>query len=427
LNNIKAADYRLFALKDGNNNMKFDILSESIAFADSIIHLSPLPIKDIMELFPDTTTRKNVTIKKPKPTRGKTFKPKPVVHKKDTIKQDSLKILPHKKYGEIQSLFLFQELSTKQFLKDYKRVSKEMLRYVMNLPLRKQDTIQMSLLDSVVHKNWLLQENHMIGDTIDFWLTDSSLVDQETLRIAAQLPVSDSTGIIYLKRDTFDFKFSTKEVKKKKKEKPVLPKLHLKINVAPGSQFDLNNFIQFEGDNPVKSFNTSFIQLFRMEDTIPKAVKFTLKKDSLNTRKFRMINKWEDGADYKLKIFPGAFKDIYGLSPDTTLIKFKAQKADYYGKFIITLDSVSGPMIVQILQKEKLILQKFISHSGQLTFDYIIPGKYKIKCIFDRNGNKIWDTGNYLKKLEPEKVKYWWKEEDVRSGFDVEVQISCKD
>jgi viroplasmin and RNaseH domain-containing protein len=84
-------------------------------------------------------------------------------------------------------------------------------------------------------------------------------------------------------------------------------------------------------------------------------------------------------------------------------------------------------MIVQILQKDKLITQKFISHSGQLTYDYILPGKYRIKCIFDRNGNKKWDTGNYLKKLEPEKVKFWWKEEDVRSGFDVEVQISCKD
>ena len=52
LNNLQAADYRLFALKDGNSNMKFDLPSESIAFADSIIHLSPLPIKDIMELFP---------------------------------------------------------------------------------------------------------------------------------------------------------------------------------------------------------------------------------------------------------------------------------------------------------------------------------------------------------------------------------------
>ncbi len=425
LNNLKASDYRLFALKDANNNMKFDLLSESIAFADSIIHLSPLPMKDIVELFPDTT-RKNVSIKKPRSIKGKTIKAKPVVHK-DTLKLDSLKILPHKKYGQIQSLFLFQELSTKQFLRDYKRITKETLRFVMNLPLRKQDTISITLLDSILYKDLFIQENYTIGDTIDFWIKDSTLIHREIIKIAAKIPFSDSIGNIYLKRDTFDFKFAFKEVKKKKKEKPVLPKLNLKCNAVPGAAFDLNNFIQIEAANPVQSFNTSFIQLFVMVDTIPKAVKYVLRKDSLNTRKFLIINKWEEGSDYRLKIFPGAFKDIYGLNPDTTLIKFKAQKADYYGKFIITLDSVTGPMIVQILQKDKLIAQKFISHSGQLTYDYIIPGKYKIKYIFDKNGNKKWDTGIYLKKLEPEKVKFWWKEEDVRSGFDVEIQISCKD
>ena len=139
-----------------------------------------------------------------------------------------------------------------------------------------------------------------------------------------------------------------------------------------------------------------------------------------------MNNKWEESSDYRLKIFPGSFTDIYGLHPDTILLRFKTQKEDYYGKFIITLDSVSMPMIVQILQKDKLLGQKYISKSGQLNFDYMFPGRYKIKYIYDRNGNKKWDTGNYLKKLQPEKVNFWWKDEDVRSGFDVEVQINCK-
>jgi hypothetical protein len=282
-------------------------------------------------------------------------------------------------------------------------------------------------VDSLNSRSWFLRENHFIGDTIDFWITDTSLIHKENLKIVMSFPASDSIGKIYSKRDSFDFKFIVKEVKKKKKEKPVPPKLHLKINASAGSSFDLNKFIEIDADKPVNSFNSSFIGLYRMEDTIPKPVKFVLKKDSLNARIFNIINKWEESTDYRLKIFPGAFTDIYGMTIDTTLVRFKTQKSEYYGKFIVTLDSVSMDMIVQILEKDRLLTQKYISHNGTLTFDYLLPGRYIIKYIFDRNGNKKWDTGNYLKKIQPEKVKFWWREEDLRSGFDVELQISCKE
>jgi uncharacterized protein (DUF2141 family) len=427
LNNLKEGDYRLFALKDGNNNMKFDIISESIAFDDSIIHLKPKPIQDIMELFPDTSHKATVP-KKAKPVKIKLIKSKPVI-RKDTVKIDSLKLRPKRRYGEIHYLFMFQELNPRQYLKDYKRVSKEMLRIIMNLPLRKEDIISLQPTDSVIRKSWLLTENHRGGDTIDYWITDTTLIHKETLRIAMSFPASDSTGKIYAKKDTLDFKFITKEPKKKKKdkEKPVAAKLHLKINAASSGLFDLNNLIEFEADKPVQSIDPSFIELYKMEDSIPKLLKFNIRKDSLTERKFYITNKMEESADYRLKVFPGSFIDIYGERQDTALIRFKTQKFDYYGQLIVSLDSVSMNMIVQVFQKDKLIAQKNISHNGKLTFEYMLPGKYKIKYIFDRNGNNKWDTGNYLKKLQPERVKFWWKEEEVRSGFDVEIQISGKE
>jgi uncharacterized protein (DUF2141 family) len=425
LDNLKEGNYRLFALKDGNSNMKFDLVSESIAFDDSAFHLKPEPIKDILELFPDTARKINAN-KSPKAGKGKIFKSKQVIHK-DTLRIDSLKLIPKKKYGEIKSLFMFQELGTRQYLKEYKRISKEVILLVMNLPVRKQDTIFMEMLDTIPYKSWILAENHIIGDSIDYWITDTNLVRKEDLKVALKLPVSDSTGNIYLKKDTLDFKFISKEPKKKKQEKPVRPKLGLKMNASSGGLFDLNHQIEIEADKPIQSFNPSYIELYKMDDTIARTVKFTIKKDSLNIRKFHISNKWDESTDYRLKIFPAAFKDIYGINADTTLIRFKTQKADYYGKFILTLDSVSMNIVVQIMQKDKPIAQKHINHKGQLVFDYLIPGKYKIKYIFDRNGNNKWDTGNYLKKLQPEKVKFWWREEDLRSGFDVELQINCKD
>jgi hypothetical protein len=53
-------------------------------------------------------------------------------------------------------------------------------------------------------------------------------------------------------------------------------------------------------------------------------------------------------------------------------------------------------------------------------FDYLTPNKYKLKAIYDRNRNKIWDTGNFAKKLQPEKVIFYLKALSVRSNWELE-------
>ena len=58
--------------------------------------------------------------------------------------------------------------------------------------------------------------------------------------------------------------------------------------------------------------------------------------------------------------------------------------------------------------------------SGKVKFEYLLPGKYKIKIIKDRNHNGKWDTGNYRLKLQPEEVVYFPKEIEIRANWDVE-------
>lgn len=51
-----------------------------------------------------------------------------------------------------------------------------------------------------------------------------------------------------------------------------------------------------------------------------------------------------------------------------------------------------------------------------------------MRVIFDTNGNKVYDTGNYLKKIQPEIVKHSEKEvEEVRAGWDLETSFTLKD
>jgi len=54
-----------------------------------------------------------------------------------------------------------------------------------------------------------------------------------------------------------------------------------------------------------------------------------------------------------------------------------------------------------------------------LRFEFITPGKYLIRVIYDRNENRIWDTGNYLEGLKPEEIIYFSEVLDVRPNWDI--------
>ena len=53
------------------------------------------------------------------------------------------------------------------------------------------------------------------------------------------------------------------------------------------------------------------------------------------------------------------------------------------------------------------------------SFELLSPGKYVVRLIEDINQNREWDTGNYLEKIQPEKVIYYWKEIDLRANWDI--------
>ncbi|MDA9360724.1 hypothetical protein N9R15_02965, partial [Flavobacteriaceae bacterium] len=58
------------------------------------------------------------------------------------------------------------------------------------------------------------------------------------------------------------------------------------------------------------------------------------------------------------------------------------------------------------------------SENNRYTFDYLLPGTYGVRLIKDRNNNQQWDTGNYLKKIQPEEVIYMDGEIDLRANWD---------
>ena len=68
---------------------------------------------------------------------------------------------------------------------------------------------------------------------------------------------------------------------------------------------------------------------------------------------------------------------------------------------------------------ENVVYENF-SEKNKKNIKYLLPGTYKARIIMDSNVNKKWDTGDYFKKLQPEKVLYFHEDVIIRANWDTE-------
>jgi uncharacterized protein (DUF2141 family) len=94
-----------------------------------------------------------------------------------------------------------------------------------------------------------------------------------------------------------------------------------------------------------------------------------------------------------------------------------------YGKFAVTV-SLKGkncPVIIQLITEKGLVLdQQITSTDRKIDFGLLPPAKYGLKAIIDSNANGRWDTGEFIKKIQPEKVLVHPKLFEVRTNWELE-------
>ena len=85
------------------------------------------------------------------------------------------------------------------------------------------------------------------------------------------------------------------------------------------------------------------------------------------------------------------------------------------------ITNYNASCIFQLLQNDKIINSYSFNKSPYL-INNITPGKYNLKYIADYNQDNIWNTGNWEKKKQPEKVKKYPNQIIIRGNWDVELE-----
>ncbi len=201
----------------------------------------------------------------------------------------------------------------------------------------------------------------------------------------------------------------------------------LRIKANPTSALGLNEDFSLSANTPLVEINSELIKITD-QDSAEVAFKTDFQAE---INKLILAFEKEEKQQYNIQVLPGAIRDFYAEENDTLNYKLQTKAKTDYADVKLTLENISSfPIIVQLADEKGETKREIIHQEKEgniFRFSFVNPGTYYVRVIYDENKNGKWDTGNYLKKQQPEKVIYMSKPLDVRKNWEISQSFILKE
>ncbi len=214
-------------------------------------------------------------------------------------------------------------------------------------------------------------------------------------------------------------KIDTVSVKLRSKERDSLI-----VNNGLSGQFSLKDTFVIKTNIPIYKIDKSKISLIDKDST---KVNFTTILDE-SKMKLRLNFEKKYNNRYNFTFLPEAIEDLFGDVNDTLNFNVSTKHPDDYGIINISLTNVeSFPIIVDLINESYEIIDRVYATENQVfKFENLTPSNYSIRVIYDKNNNRQWDTGNFLNRVQPEKVKYYNRLIEIRANWEENQTFDLK-
>ena len=289
-------------------------------------------------------------------------------------------------------------------------------------------------------------------DTITYWIKDSALINQDTLRMQMQYWSTDTTGQLRMKQDTIEVLAKTpyakrlKEKQKKaeewkkaqdkaqKKGEPFETEMRpeaLKVEVKVNNSIAPDENVRIELPTPLQSLDSTKVHLYSKRDTLWYEARYRLRvregADSLAPVGTNLLHKrwlelqaeWKPGVEYSFELDSLALTDIYGTASGKIKQGFKVREDKEFATLAVSLTALTDSnVVVQLLNGQDAVVKQTRALAGTANFYYLQPATYYLRLFVDRNGNGRWDTGDFYRGEEPETVYYFPEEIECKANWD---------
>ena len=334
LNGLPDKPFLVFALKDVNANLLYDMPNETVAFLDTLV--SP-----------------NSTIQ----------------------------------------LYAFIEKDTSQMLLEKKLIEQGLLRFVFRQPA---DEVVIETPDQLADSFQMVKVWSSHHDTL-WWYFTPEVMDSLQVNIRYDTVINDST------RYSLKYRETARGGKTGKKS--------LTINN------NLKNNMLMPGDTLKITISEPLLEdTLRLSETL-------LVKDDPYGMVFRLCGVASDSANL-INLPDSLIYSVRGRTNDSISIKYRPAKETDLGNISLPVSPPEGTQVVIQLtdSKGKLVDRYILQGEGKVTFKHLLPDKYKLSAIVDRDGDGVWSTGNYHKRHLPETVVEYKDVLEVKAGWDIDLE-----
>lgn len=406
---VAPGTYRCYALQDADNNYIYNQKAEMVGFSHDTFEPS---------WKPDT--------------------------RQDTIWRDSLHIdnivrVPYTHFlPDDITLLAFTALQDNRYLLKTERTEPHKIGFYFTYGDSVPPTIRGLNFAS---DSAFIVEPSLKNDTVYYWLRDTALVNQDTLRMEVQYMMTDTTNLLISKTDTLDItpkepyekrmkakqkeieKWEKEQEKKKKHDEPydsIMPTEQLNLKINPAGSLSPESIVTIESPTPLLRIDTAAIHLYTKVDSLWYDADYVLKPSAHNIRSYTLTADWKPETEYSLEIDSAAIEDIYGLVTGPIKQGMKVKSEDDYSTLTVNLSGIQDTaIIVQLLTSSESVVMQNKAKNGVAEFYYVNPGKYYLRAFVDSNGNGQWDTGDYYADRQAEAVYYYPEETECKAKWDV--------
>ena len=407
---VAPGTYRVYALKDADGTYTFSQKSEMLAFSHNTYEPSVT-----MSMRQDTIWR-------------------------DINHIDSIAQVTYQRFLPDDIVLLaFQEEQTGRYLVKTERKDADRINMFFSYG---SDSLPVIRGMNFNADGAFLVESNAKKDSLTYWLRDTLLINQDTLRFEMDYMMTDTLGHLVMKTDTIEALAKTpyekrlkeekktfenwqkEQEKKKKREEPydsIYPVKALEPSYTVPSTIDPDRSIFIEMPSPLERLDTAAIHLYSKIDSLWYRAPFEFRPVPTKLRQYEVIADWHPGTEYSFEVDSAAFTDIYGLVSHEFKRGVKAKNMDEYSSILLQLSGVQDSnVVVELLNgSDKAVKRVKMDKDHSAQFFYVNPGTYYVRAFLDHNNNNVWDTGNYDEDRQAEEIFYYPRQIDAKAKWDI--------
>ena len=198
----------------------------------------------------------------------------------------------------------------------------------------------------------------------------------------------------------------------------------LRLTAINDRLISLGDTLKLKANTPLITINSEKISVVTKDSL---AIDFVAQINTKENAAQIVFDKQEEQL-YSITLRNGALTDYLSNTNDSIVYRQQVKPIADFASLNLTLDNADEfPLLIELIdEKFKVVKQTYLEANAPVFFEHITPGKYFIRLIVDQNKNKIWDPGNFLDKLAPERVVYYPSIIELRANWSWSETFTLK-